>query len=184
MKIIAFIGSPRKDGNTAKIVNAICKSAKESNHDVNIYNLSNMNYTDCMACDACQSGKVKFCVIDDELTPLLSEIAKADCIILGTPIYMLQVSGITKNFLDRLRLFLTSDLTARYLPGKKYITVTSSGATAEEFSNVTTYLDKFFSYFSMESVGSIIAGNLREKDDIMEQPEILKKAEEMGRKLK
>lgn len=36
----------------------------------------------------------------------------------------------------------------------------------------------------MESVGSIIAGNLREKDDIMEQPEILKKAEEMGRKLK
>ena len=57
---------------------------------------------------------------------------------------MLQVSGITKNFLDRLRPFLKPNFTAKHLPGKKYVTVTCSGAPAASFSNVTEYLKQFF----------------------------------------
>lgn len=183
MKVMAFVGSPRRDGNTNKLVNAICKGAEESGHEVYIYNLSEMNIKDCVACDACQLGKVDFCINDDKLTELLPEIAKADCLIVGTPIYMLHVSGVTKNFLDRLRPFLKPDLTARYLPGKKYITVTCSGAPAESFSNVTEYFNEFFSYFSMENAGNIIVGDLSKRDDIMRQPKILIKAEDMGKKL-
>lgn len=118
MKIMAFVGSPRKNGNTAKVVNAICKGAKESGHAVDIYNLSEIDNMGCIACDACQLEKVDFCSIDDKVTTLLPQIAKADCLIVGTPIYMLQVSGVTKNFLDRLRPFLKPDLTAKHLPGK------------------------------------------------------------------
>lgn len=51
-------------------------------------------------------------------------MVEADCLIVGTPIYMIQVSGIMKNFLERLRPFLNPDLSANRLPGKKYITVT------------------------------------------------------------
>lgn len=184
MKIMAFVGSSRKDGNTAKIVGAICKGAMESGHEVDIYNLAEMNHQGCMACDACQLEKVDCCSISDPLTELLPEIAKADCLIVGTPIYMLQVSGVTKNFLDRLRPFLRPDLTAKHLPGKKYITVTCSGAPAAAFRHVTEYLNQFFGYFGMENAGSIIAGNLKERDDIMRQFEILERAEEMGGKMK
>lgn len=38
MNIMAFIGSPRNDGNTSKIVHSICKGSKESDHEVEIYN--------------------------------------------------------------------------------------------------------------------------------------------------
>ena len=183
MRIMAFMGSPRTDGNTAKIVNAICKGAKESGHEVDIYNLSEMNNQGCIACDACQLEKVDFCLINDTLTTLLPQIAKADCLIVGTPIYMLQVSGLTKNFLDRLRPFLKPDLTAKHLPGKKYITVTCSGAPAAAFSNVTEYLNQLFSYFRMENVGNIVAGDVNERDDIIGKPEILNQAADMGRKL-
>ncbi|CUH97542.1 hypothetical protein P22_3673 [Propionispora sp. 2/2-37] len=183
MKIMAFIGSPRKNGNTAKIVNAICKGAKESGHEVEIYNLSEMDNMGCNACDACQLEKVDFCLIDDKLTNLLPQIAKADYLIVGTPIYMLQVSGATKNFLDRLRPFLKPDLTAKHLPGKKYITVTCSGAPAAAFSNVTEYFNQFFGYFGMENAGNIVVGNLQEKDDIIRRSKILEEAEEMGKKL-
>ncbi|HWQ42038.1 MAG TPA: flavodoxin family protein [Desulfosporosinus sp.] len=180
---MAFVGSPRRDGNTAKIVNAICKGARESGHEVDVYNLSEMNNQGCIACDACQLEKVDFCLIDDKLTDLLPQIAKADCLIVGTPIYMLQVSGAAKNFLDRLRPFLKPDLTAKYLPGKKYITVTCSGAPAESFSNVTEYLNQFFGYFRMENAGNIVAGNLNERDGIMRQSKILEEAEDIGKKL-
>jgi multimeric flavodoxin WrbA len=183
MKVMAFIGSPRRDGNTAKIVNAICKGAKESGHEVDVYNLSEMNHKGCIACDACQLEKVDFCSMDDKLTKLLPQIAKADYLIVGTPIYMLQVSGVTKNFLDRFRPFLKPDLTAKHLPGKKYITVTCSGAPAAAFSNVTEYLNQFFGYFRMENAGNIVVGNLHERDDMIRQSEILEEAEDMGKKL-
>ncbi len=181
---MAFVGSPRKDGNTAKIVNAICKGAKESGHDVDVYSLSELNNKGCIACGACKLEKVDFCSIDDKLTNLLPQIAKADYLIVGTSIYMLQVSGVTKNFLDRLYPFLKPDLTAKHLPGKKYLTVTCSGAPAAVFSNVTDYLNQLLGgWFKMENAGNIIVGDLNERDDIMGQPEILNRAEDMGRKL-
>ncbi|TCL56021.1 multimeric flavodoxin WrbA [Hydrogenispora ethanolica] len=183
MKVMAFIGSPRRDGNTAKIVNAICKGAKESGHEVDVYNLSEMNHQGCIACDACQLEKVDFCSMDDKLTKLFPQIVKADYLIVGTPIYMLQVSGVTKNFLDRFRPFLKPDLTAKHLPGKKYITVTCSGAPAAAFSNVTEYLNQLFGYFGMENAGNIIVGDLNERDDMIRQSEILEEAENMGKKL-
>lgn len=183
MKVMAFMGSPRKDGNTEKVINALCKGAKESGHEVEVYNLSELDNKGCIACDACQLEKVDFCAIDDKLTTLLPKIANADYIIVGTPIYVLHVSGDTKKFLDRMRTFLKSDLTAKYLPGKKYITVTCSGAPAAAFANVTEYLNQLFGFFQMHNAGNIIAGNLHKKDDIMGQVEILKQAEDMGRNL-
>ncbi len=183
MRIMAFVGSPRQNGNTTKIVNSICKGAQENGHEVEFYNLSEIDNKGCIACDACQLKKVDFCSIDDKLTTLLPKIADADCIIVGTPVYMLQVSGDTKKFLDRLRPFLEPDLTAKYLPGKKYITVTCSGAPAAAFENVTEYLNQLFRFFKMENAGNIIVGSVNEKDAIMGQPDILKQAEDIGRKL-
>lgn len=119
------------------------------------------------------------------MTELLPKIADADCIIVGTPVYMVHVSGYTKNFLDRLfTFFVESNHTTRLLPGKKYITVTCSGAPAEAFKNVTEYLNQIFGdYSQMVNSGNIIAGNLHSKDDILSQQEIFNQAEEIGQKL-
>jgi Multimeric flavodoxin WrbA len=185
MKVIAFVGSPRKEGNTSKIVDALCISIKENGHEVEIYNLSELDNKGCRSCGACQVNKVKYCSINDKMTALLPKIAEADCIIVGTPAYMLHVSGYMKNFLDRLfPFYVESNNTSKLTPGKKYITVTCSGAPAEAFKNVTEYLNHIFGgYCRMVNAGSIIAGNLTGKDDIVSQPEILKLAEEIGRNL-
>lgn len=185
MKVMAFVGSSRKGGNTSKIVDAICAGLRENGHAIEVYDLSELNNMGCKACGSCQANKVEYCAINDKMTTLLPKIADADCIIVGTPVYMLQLSGSTKNFLDRLFTFyIQSNHTARYLPRKKYITVTCSGAPAEAFGNVTEYLNQLFSgSFQMENDGNIIAGDLLNKDDITKQQEILKQAEDIGRKL-
>ncbi|HBF37091.1 MAG TPA: NADPH-dependent FMN reductase [Firmicutes bacterium] len=185
MKVMAFVGSPRKAGNTSKVVDAICTGIKENGHSVEIYNLSELDNKGCTGCGACQTKKVEYCAVNDKMTALLAKIADADCIIVGTPVYMAHVSGYTKNFLDRLfTFFIQANDTVRILPGKKYITVTCSGAPAEAFKNVTEYLNMVFGfYFQMVNAGNITAGDMADKDDILSQPEILKQAEEIGRKL-
>lgn len=184
MKVIALIGSPRKVGNTSKIVDSICKGLKQNGHSVEIYNLTNFEMKGCKACDACQMEKVDFCTIDDSITKLLPKIATADCIIFGTPIYVGHVSGSMKNLLDRMRSFLRPNRTVRFLPNKKYITVTCSSLPGETFKDVTEYLNKWLGgFFQMENIGNIIAGNLREKDAINNQPELLLAAENLGRQI-
>lgn len=185
MKIIAFVGSGRKGGNTSKIVDAICTGIKENGHSVETYNLSELDNKGCTGCGACQTKKVEYCAINDKMSALLPKIADADCIIVGTPVYMAHVSGYTKNFLDRLfTFFIEANDTFRILPGKKYITVTCSGAPAEAFKNVTEYLNMVFGgYCQMVNAGNITAGNLHSKDDILNQQEILKQAEDIVKKL-
>lgn len=61
--------------------------------------------------------------------------------------------------------------------------MTCSGAPAAAFSNVTEFLNQLFGYFRMKNEGNIVVGDLNERDDIMGHPEILKQAEDMGRKL-
>ena len=187
MKIMAFIGSPRKDGNTSKIVHSICKGSKESGHEVEIYNLFELDNKGCVGCNACQKKEVDFCSIDDKLTTLLPKMAEADCIIIGTAIYVGQAHGCTKNFIDRLSTFSQDNHTVQKLSKKKYVTVTCNGTPAENFKSVTEYLNRWLGgFFKMENVGNIIAGSLGRinKDAIDEQPEILKQAENIGRKLK
>ncbi len=119
MKVMAFVGSARKDGNTSKIVDAICSGIKKNGHEVETYNLAELDNKGCRACGLCQANKVEYCSINDKMTELLPKIADADCIIVGTPVYMVHVSGYTKNFLDRLfTFFVESNHTTRLLPGK------------------------------------------------------------------
>ena len=185
MKVIAFVGSPRKDGNTFRVINAICRGAKESGHETEIYNLFELKNQGCIACNACQANKVEYCSIDDNLTALLPKIAKADCLIFGTPIYMGHVSGHMKNFFDRLRPFMQlPDYTIKHLPGKKYITVTCSGAPAAAAKETIDYLDKWFSgFYKMENAGNLAVGGVRMIGDVDNQPDVMKNAEELGRKL-
>lgn len=186
MKIMAFIGSPRRDGNTAKIVNSICKGSKESGHEVEVYDLFELDNKGCIGCNSCQTKKVDFCSINDKLTTLLPKIAKADCIILGTAIYVGQVHGCTKSFIDRLSTFSRDNHTVQKLSGKKYITVTCSGTSAENFKSVTEYLNRWFGgFFKMENAGNIIAGSLGRinKNAIEEQLEILRQSENLGKQL-
>ncbi|WP_196605471.1 flavodoxin family protein [Pectinatus haikarae] len=119
MKIVAFIGSPRENGNTAKLVNTICKEAESNGHEIEIYNLSAISNNGCIACNACQLNMVRGCAIDDIISRIFSKMQIVDLIILGTPIYFEQVSGLTKNFIDRMRMFLdyntkTSMLAEKY----------------------------------------------------------------------
>ena len=184
MKVLAFLGSPR-NGNTAAMVNAVCKGAASAGHEAEIINLTSLKISDCTACCACKSGKVEYCAVKDDMQELYTKIIEADCLVLGTPVYMGQMTGQMKNFFDRWYPFLDANHQIHHLPGKKYITVTASGAPAAAFQSLSDYLNHWLgSFFKMELVQNIVGGELGPADAINSQPELLTMAENAGRSLK
>ena len=105
-KIIIIDGGPRKNMNTAKLLQRFAEGAKSAGNDieVKIVRLYDFDYKGCMSCMACKlKGKAStICRFRDALTPVLEEIAQADGLALGSPIYFGEVTGQMRAFLERL----------------------------------------------------------------------------------
>ena len=105
MKILAINGSPRKNWNTATILNSALDGAIAVGAQTELIHLYDLNFKGCLSCFSCKLkdgisyGK---CATNDELTPILRKAEEADAIILASPIYLGAVSGAMKSLLERL----------------------------------------------------------------------------------
>ena len=105
-KIIIINGGPRKSMNTAKLLQKFAEGAKSvcSDIEVKTIHLYDLDYKGCMSCMACKlkDKASNICRFKDALTPVLEEIARADGLVLGSPIYFGEVTGQMRAFLERL----------------------------------------------------------------------------------
>lgn len=102
MKVIAIMGSPHK-GNGYKIVQKIESRLKQiSNIDFKYIFLSDINFKMCKGCFTCISKGEYLCPLKDDKENIEQELLSSDGIILSSPGYVWNVSGLMKNFLDRL----------------------------------------------------------------------------------
>ncbi len=184
MKILAINGSPRKDGNTASILKSILNVASDNGNEVEIVNIYDLDLKGCLGCNKCKNEKKRFCVIDDGLQSVYPKIVESDVLVFGSPIYIGHVTGPMKIFIDRLYTFGKVDYTMTHLPGKKFVTVLTSGAPKDTYKAVEEYLQSWFiKFFKMEDAGSIIAGSMINQSDAKNNKELLLKAKEIAEKL-
>ena len=105
-KIIIIDGGPRKNFNTAQMLQKFAEgaSAVSDQIEVKTVRLYGMDYKGCMSCMACKiKGKASnVCKYKDALTPILEEIAQSDGLVMGSPIYFGDVTGLMRTFLERL----------------------------------------------------------------------------------
>ncbi|MBN7772282.1 flavodoxin family protein [Clostridium aminobutyricum] len=101
MKIIGFSASPRKEGNTAWIINKILEGAKEQGAETSAFSFSDLDIKPCRGCWACHKGD-QGCVIKDDMQKIYDALEDADAIVFGSPVYMGQMSAQGKIFTDRL----------------------------------------------------------------------------------
>ena len=105
-KIIIIDGGPRKNFNTASMLQKFAEGATSVSNQIEVktVRLYGLDYRGCMSCMACKvKGKASnVCKFKDALTPVLEEIAEADGLVLGSPIYFGDVTGQMRTFLERL----------------------------------------------------------------------------------
>ncbi|MBN1888908.1 MAG: flavodoxin family protein [Thermoflexales bacterium] len=108
MKILALLSSYRKKGNTARIVQMIeghMKAIAARQHealDFEILYLSDMDIRPCGGCRSCFDRGEDLCPLKDELPAIRAKMDAADGLILASPVYMDDVNGVAKNWIDRL----------------------------------------------------------------------------------
>ena len=103
-KIYAVNGSPRKNGNTAQLLQKALEGAASVGAEVKLIQLADLNFSGCRSCFACKKlvNPAPGCVLKDDLAEILKELLQADGIIMGSPIYFGAETGLYRNFLERL----------------------------------------------------------------------------------
>jgi multimeric flavodoxin WrbA len=106
MKLIAINGSPRKDWNTATLLEHCIKGAESRGAEARLIHLYDLEYKGCRSCFACKMANGKSygrCACQDGLSAVLQTVhIDADILVLGSPIYFGGVTGEMKSFLERL----------------------------------------------------------------------------------
>jgi len=182
MKAIGIVGSPRKNGNVDTLVQTVLQGAKEAGFETAKYNLNEMKYRGCQACDYCKSHDQ--CRQDDDVLALLKEIASADAVVFGSPIYFSQFTGQFRLMEDRMYSLIDSGFNSRLKAGKKAIIVTSQGnpdlSAYEKASQEFAGALKILGFEVTETISLANANSLHAVND---RADLLEKAKAAGKAL-
>lgn len=103
MKVVAFNGSSRKDGNTASLIWMVFKELAAEDIDVEMIQLGDKPLFSCRGCGTCSRTPNRHCIItEDPVNEWLDKIMEADGMILASPVYFGDVSGQMKILIDRI----------------------------------------------------------------------------------
>lgn len=100
--VLGINGSAKKDGNTAKLLKKVLDYAKEEGAKTEILHLIEKNIKPCISCCFSKEDCTYPCKVKDDMQGIFEKLKKADCIIFGSPTYWYSMSGLMKNFIDRL----------------------------------------------------------------------------------
>jgi multimeric flavodoxin WrbA len=105
MKVIAFNGSARKDGNTAILINQVFSELEKQDIETEMIQLSGQTIRGCIACYKCFDNKDQRCSVkDDVVNDCIEKMLQADGIILASPTYFADISSGLKSLIDRAGL--------------------------------------------------------------------------------
>ena len=101
-KVLAINGSPRKDGNTSILIREILKELENEGIDTETIQIGGKKIHGCTSCMKCFENRDRKCVIDDDLVnTCIEKMSNADGIILGSPVYFLDITSEMKALIDR-----------------------------------------------------------------------------------
>lgn len=102
MKVIAFNGSARKDGNTAILIRRVLQVLEKKGIQTELIQLAGEHIRGCNACRTCYTTKDKRCAIDDDnINAYIQKMLEAEGIILGSPVYFSMMTPEMKALIDR-----------------------------------------------------------------------------------
>ena len=172
-KVIAFYGSPRKDGDTAKLIEKVIAGAKSAGAEVVTYDLNEDGVKGCQGCYYCRANEG--CATKDKLQSMYQEIKEATGIVAGFPIYFYDVGAQSKILIDRLFPMIDGNFAPRY-KGKKVVTVYAQGQPDKSaYKDAVEKNNSVFSAFGWDLIESFICSG--------DADSFLDKAIEVGKQL-
>lgn len=182
-KVLVFMGSPRKKGNSALLAREVMDGAKAGGAEVKSFYLHGLEIQPCTACDACRRKNQKGCVLKDDMATLYAEIRGADALVIATPVYWFTVSAQTKLFMDRW--YALGGDGGYPFKGKKFglvLTYADEDPFRSGAVNAIRTFQDALRYVEAEIVG-MVYGSAGKAGEIKKNKSLMKKAYQLGKDL-
>lgn len=139
MKTIVINGSPRKNWNTDLMLKEAQKGAESVGAETEYIDLFDLTYTGCRSCFACKRKGVErcHCFWKDDLSPVIDRIFAADTLIIGSPIYLGDITSQVQGLIERLHFCaLSYDNYSNYFTGKVNVGIILTMNSPKTFYNL------------------------------------------------
>jgi multimeric flavodoxin WrbA len=143
MKVVAFNGSPNKNGNTWHAIKMVADELEKEGIATEIIHVGNKAVRGCLACGQCVKKKNEQCIqSEDPVNEWIQLMKEADGILIGSPVHYSAIAGTMKSFLDRA--FYVSGVNGamlRHKVGASVVAVRRSGGlpTFNQLNNFLCY---------------------------------------------
>lgn len=189
MRIVALSSSPRKDGNSRLLGQAVLEGAAGQGHDTELVDLGDAVKAPLRDCRTCRQLDGA-CSIDDDYEQVIrSMVLPADAVVLATPLYWYGMSGQLKIFIDRLFCYISasapdSDAVQAGLVGKRLlVAISSEESYPGAILGLTAQLQELARYLDWEFAG-VVRGIGNSRGEIIRDPgQPLEQAREAGARL-
>jgi len=151
IRVVAFNGSSRKDGNTAILLNLVLDELKKEEIETELIQLAGETLSGCIACNRCRENKDQQCAVtDDRVNEYITKMKQAQGILLGSPTYISDMTANMKALIERSAIVSRSNGSMfKRKVGAAVISVRRAGST-----HVLSSMNYFFLITQMIIPGS------------------------------
>ena len=151
-KIIVLNGAPRKNGNTAKLVEAFVDGAKSSGNQAVVFYLDGMDIRSCKGCLHAGRDSKSPCSQKDDMDKIYAEFEAADVVVFASPVYFWTITGPLKTAADRLYAELEC-LGYGGFPKKSVLLMTAHGG---DYSQAVTWYRTYERNLRWKNLGEVL----------------------------
>ena len=181
MRTVAFVGSPRKGGNSDQLTDALLAGAAEAGHETEKVYLADFALTPIGPVYGPEESWTD--ADQHSADPLIDKMVQADVVVLASPIYWFSVSGLLKLFMDRWALYSRDGERLMDLMAGKRMAVVLTCADPEPgyLDMVLGPLQQAAKWLRMKWAGDLTVPELADPEDLAAKPDALAAAREFGR---
>ena len=151
-KILILNGSPRKNANTASLINAFTDGATKTGNEVREAYIQGMDIKQCLGCDACMKNHNGCVQKDEDMAKIYADLSWCDVIVFASPVYFGLFTAQLKTVIDRMWAWFN-------LPGnfgtKKQVVLIST-ARGTDYSLTLEQYGIYTKYMGWEDLGHVL----------------------------
>ena len=172
--IIIFIGSMRKNGNTARLTQRFAEGASKNNN-VEIVSVADYNVNPCIGCNSCFTRDGNMCFQNDDMAQIYEKLRNADIVVIASPVYFYGISAQLKAIVDRLHTPMKNTFHIKKLG----LFLVGAAELPNLFDPIVMQYQMVLDFFKLESIGTVLVRRVKDIGDIENSP-ALKEAYALG----
>jgi len=186
-RVLGLSGSPRPEGNTARLLKCCLEGAVSRRATATAIDLACLDIAACRHCDGCfEDGR---CVIDDDMQALYEELKLADAVVLASPLQFMAVTAQLKLFMDRCQALWARKYVLGLVPlgeekNRRGIFISTGGRHGTHiFDGARLSVKSLFYSLDIQYFGELLYPGIDAEGDIDRHPTALAEAFDMGARL-